>query len=162
MSNKKKYYKVVYNNPLYGLVSANVGGPRYRVKYEVDKTVSSNDGISKLFVFKTLADAMGYATKGDTVYECEITNPETPKYMAYYVSGDSIEEFWKLRKSKRSTKKIQVLVLPGTVYVDTVKLTKQVWPEPTPVKPDLTRTPVDELRRPKKKRKPWWKFWAKT
>ena len=165
----KKYYKVVYIGNMgkntYSSALGGCFGDMYNVEYQVDEAVSSKDGFSKLFVFDCLIAAKLYShdIRNTIVFECEITNPTVPKYIAQLCS---IANFWYKKKRKKKVGDVAGLScppIPGTVLCDTVKITKQVWPKPT--EEDIRQKSVflENLLvrcKTKKETKPWWKFWA--
>jgi hypothetical protein len=121
-----KYYKVV--GPF--LQSAADISSKFKVRYIEGKFVKPSIPNTKLFVFTNLSRAVEfqglYAQR--LVYECEVQNPSTMKYMIRFNIGFStMLMFWKNRKNKKSTRlQGRKTITSDTVLCDAIKLTKRV------------------------------------
>lgn len=126
---QKTYYKVVIVDKSENRVSFSSSHfdfpSAFKVIYEPDKEVSPTVKGAKLFVFDDFDSAFTFThlwdhfrTKAE-LWECEVTNPQTPPIKISYYS--SIEKYW----LDKSISPLLLMPVPkNTVLVDSVKLTK--------------------------------------
>jgi len=129
----KKAYKVVVRDFGYKrsdgvMQSVSVSAKSQHIaRYQLEKWTLPTVPHSKLFVFETLADAKGFGGINSIVFECLVKNPRRAKFRV--LSFDSlmeVEQFWKDKKNhKRPSVRIEYTP-NGTLFVDAVKLTKQI------------------------------------
>jgi len=128
----QKYYKAVqvFDNPLGRcFYSGYIVHKELRTEYFLNKWTYPKLQHSKLFVFTEEQSAIIWAqTYGCNVYECEVKKPS--KYGVFISStiGTYILKAWKYRKQKKKYTNLSTFLSKNMVFVDAVKLTKQIMP----------------------------------
>jgi hypothetical protein len=118
----KTYYKVVSSD----LTSARISETAFRVHYKIGEWTYPTRKGTKIFVFDDLQGAKNFINdtwnSGDKIFECEVKSPCTDK--SYFVEFGSLDYFW--NRLLAGEKVFPDEPLPGTVFVDAVKLLKEI------------------------------------
>ncbi len=129
-----KYYKVVTNQLQSVMVPKR---SELCITYIIGEFVKSHIKGSKLFVFKSRHDAESFQYGvGGSIYECEVINPNNNISVFQTIRWDKkiwdvLSKIWKLKRSKKKFTHLLFIneycnIPPGSVFVDEVKLVKQI------------------------------------
>lgn len=127
------YYKVLrmVDGEFYSAVDN-----RYAIKYDLNKTVYPTITGSKLFVFKTIRDALHWACNADCfifAVKCDNIQPlEEMVQICWNHPTMDIAKFWKNRDNLEECEENEDIDVPpdGTVGCDSLRLVKLVQAPP--------------------------------
>lgn len=132
--NQQTYFKVVSLTNSGRRISYNIRGSTrenfsvptpYVLEYrEAIKTKPLLRG-SKLFAFDSLEHAKRLRGANEEIWECALTNPQRIKYYDEMGFEENIENFWRARRSKKSTQAFGN-GHTGTVCGDSITLLRRV------------------------------------
>jgi len=125
-------YKVVKKGIEPGVYhSASLQNSTFRATYGIGQITYPTVPHSHLFVFNTLNNAKMFLGDNQynnySIFECEVTNPIAAKWRIYnYENTDNLLNGW-LQRYKGKDGKVELVDAPaGTLFVDSVKLLRNV------------------------------------